>query len=81
MKNAEILKGFLILFLIALQSCGQRAEADEEALETFQRQLDIETEKRIDAAYVLMQKRCDSLIQYQVPLIADSIIRSEAGKP
>jgi len=81
MKNAEILKGFLILSLIALHSCAQRTDADEEALEAFQRQLDIETEKRIDAAYVSMQKRCDSLMRYQVPLMVDSIIRSGAGEP
>lgn len=67
--------------MLALQACVQRADADEQALEAFQRQLDIETEKRIDAAYRLMQNRCDSLMQHKVPQMVDSMIRSEAGKP
>lgn len=81
MKSPEILKGFIILTMLALQACVQRADADEQALEAFQRQLDIETEKRIDAAYRLMQNRCDSLMQHKVPQMVDSMIRAEAGKP
>lgn len=81
MKSQEILKGFIILTFLALQACTQRDNADELALEAYQRQLDIETEKRIDAAYRLMQNRCDSLMQHKVPQMVDSIIRAEAGNP
>lgn len=45
-------------------------------LDAYERQLNIDTEKRIDAAYADIQQRCDSLMMVKVPFMVDSIIKT-----
>ena len=50
-------------------------------LELFEQQLNLDTEKEIDAAYASIQQRCDSLMRFQVPKQVDSIIHAAVNQP
>jgi hypothetical protein len=67
-------KRFLIFLLVAGLSCDHGRPEDDRVLEEYERQLNKETEKLIDAAYARLQEDCDSLMTHQVPLMVDSIL-------
>lgn len=79
MKPTEInYKTLLILISFSWLSCRS---TNSDNLEAFEQQLNIDTEKEIDAAYAAIQQRCDSLMQFEVPKQVDSIIQAETSKP
>lgn len=65
----------IFVFASALCSCSGMSNRDEEELEQFERQLNIDTEARIDAAYQLISQECDSLLIHRVPKDADSLYK------
>ncbi len=52
-------------------------EAD---MNIYEQQLNKVTEARIDSAYQVIQKHCDSMMQYGVPKLVDSIIKTSHKK-
>jgi hypothetical protein len=59
--------------LVLLAGCFHaRSEAD---MIIYEQQLNKVTEARIDSAYRAIHEQCDSLVEWVVPLIADSLAR------
>jgi len=64
----------LKIFFLVLLGCNPVDE--EKELEAYEQQLNKEAEKTIDAAYMVIKQRCDSLLK-QKKILNDSIYRSE----
>ena len=64
----------LKIFLFILLGCNPVDQ--EKELEAYEQQLNKEAEKTIDAAYMVIKQRCDSLLK-QKRTLNDSIYRSE----
>ena len=60
----------LIFILFLLSGCLHDESTN---LEKFEQQLNKDAETRIDAAYIAIQRHCDSVVTYEIPRIADSI--------
>ena len=65
-----MLKVTLKICLILVLGCN--AVDEERELEAFEQQLNIEAEKTIDAAYIVIKHQCDSLMS-QKKMMYDSI--------
>lgn len=62
--------------VILFYGCGE-AEKKPSALE-IQRIKDSVSEARIDSAYAVIKSQCDTLMVYQVPRMADSLLKDPA---
>ncbi len=65
-----------IAWVLLMFSTGCQNNQDRQAqLRQLRQQLDKAAEARIDSAYSAINKECDSLMLFRVPLQADSILR------
>jgi hypothetical protein len=64
----------LVALLLLLAGCHNPHD-QELYQQQFRRRVDAAAEARIDSAYAAIQQRCDSLMQHQVPLAADSLAK------
>ncbi len=65
-----MLKVTLIIFLSCLFGCR---EGNPDELIAFEQQLNRQTEASIDSAYLIMNARCDSLVELNAQRISDSL--------
>ena len=72
-----MLKVTLIFSLPLFFSCHNPVTVNDE-LYRYEQELNKDAEKRIDAAYVNISKRCDSLFTYELPLKVDSLLKTDA---
>lgn len=61
--------------LLLLLGCQNRQD-NERYQQLLRQQVDKAAEARIDSANAAIQRRCDSLLVHQVPLLADSIVQA-----
>lgn len=54
--------------------CSQGAGEQDTA--QYERELNSRAETRIDSAYAAITAQCDTLVKYKVPLMADSILKT-----
>lgn len=67
-----MLKVTLKIVIISLLGCNQVDE--ERQLEAYGHQLNIDAEAIIDAAFVTINKECDSLLKQNIIRVTDSIL-------
>ena len=72
------LKFTALLFLTVLASCS--GSTDEHTKEDTLRIKDAASEKVIDSAYAVITRECDSLLQFKVPLLVDSLLKNDSLK-
>jgi uncharacterized lipoprotein NlpE involved in copper resistance len=66
-----------IAFPLLLTLLGCQNQQDSEQYQQMLRQrIDKAAEARIDSAYAAIQSRCDSLLVYRVPQLADSMVKA-----
>jgi hypothetical protein len=72
------LKFTLFLLLTALVSCSDSTgkHTKEDTLRT----RDAASEKKIDSAYAVITRECDSLLQFKVPVLVDSLLKNDSLK-
>ncbi len=72
------LKFTVPLFFAALVSCSDSAgrHMEEDTL----RARDAASEKKIDSAYAVITRECDSLLQFKVPVLVDSLLKNDSLK-
>jgi uncharacterized lipoprotein NlpE involved in copper resistance len=61
--------------LLVLLGCQNQQDKDQYQ-EALRQQIDKASEARIDSAYSAIQRRCDSLLMYRVPQLADSMVKA-----
>ena len=72
------LKFTVLLILIVLASCS--GSTGEHTKEDTMRIKDAASEAKIDSAYALITRECDSLMQFKVPLLVDSLLKNDSLK-
>jgi uncharacterized lipoprotein NlpE involved in copper resistance len=72
---SKLTQKFAFLLLLVLLGC-QNQQDQEHYQQAFRERVDKAAEARIDSAYAAIQSRCDSLLVYRVPQLADSIIKA-----
>ena len=72
------LKFAVVLLLITLASCTD--STGKHTKEDTLRIADAASEKVIDSAYAVITKECDSLLQFKVPLLVDSLLKNDSLK-
>jgi hypothetical protein len=70
------LKSFVAIFLVVITACNE--PADEHTKEDTLKMADAASEARIDSAYKAINRICDSLTQFKVPVMADSLLKNDS---
>jgi len=73
-----MLKVTLKFSILLLVGCANGQPGTD--ISIYDQQLNIVTEARIDSAYRAIQLHCDSMLNYVVPELADSIVKSSVKK-
>lgn len=63
----------LVLLLMGVAGCENQHDR-EVYQQQFRSRVDAAAEARIDSAYKAIQERCDSLMEFRVPVVVDSIV-------
>jgi hypothetical protein len=63
------------LLLLAVLGC-QNQRDNEQYQQMLRQRVDKAAEARIDSAYAAIQRRCDSLLMFRVPQLADSMVKA-----
>jgi hypothetical protein len=72
------LKFTVFLLLTALVSCTDATS--KHTKEDTLRIADAASEKKIESAYAVITRECDSLLQFKVPLLVDSMLKHDSLK-
>lgn len=85
MHAKSILLIVIVFINLVAAGCGPSVHPEdaEEQLIEFQKELDNEASLRIDSAYTVITRRCDSIQSIRIPLLVDSLLKlpKDSSKP
>jgi hypothetical protein len=76
--NVTLLIVIIFIKIFFITACNSANNAEDQLISYGQR-MDSIGSARIDSAYKVIQKQCDSIKQSRVPLLVDSILKKDSA--